>query len=114
MNDDGLRAINSFLPTDNRLKVILAIIVVVIIAVFSIDPIAQQPSYHQFADQRRVLNIANFFNVLSNLPFVIIGIMGMRLVALRHATGGLAELRPMYLTFFIGVFLTGFGSMYYH
>lgn len=103
------------MPTDNRLKVmLLAIIVVAIIAIFSIDPIAQQPGYHTFADQRRIVNIANFFNVLSNLPFVIIGIMGMRLVALRRATGGLAELQTMYLTFFIGVFLTGFGSAYYH
>jgi hypothetical protein len=102
------------MPTDNRLKIMLAIIIVAIIAIFSIDPIAQQSSYHDFADQRRMLGIANFFNVLSNLPFVIIGVMGMRLVALRQATGGLAELRPMYLTFFIGVLLTGFGSAYYH
>lgn len=99
---------------DNRLKILLAIVVVAIIAIFSIGPIAQQPSYHDFADQRRMLGIANFFNVLSNLPFIIIGIMGMRLVALRQATGGLAELRPMYLAFFTGVFLTGFGSAYYH
>jgi len=99
---------------DNRLKIILAITVVAIIAVFSIAPIAQQPDYHNFADRRSLFNIANFFNVLSNLPFVIIGIMGMRLVALRQASGGLAELRAMYLTFFAGVFLTGLGSAYYH
>lgn len=102
------------MPTDNRLKMMLVLIVVAIIAIFSIDPIAQDPTYHNFADQRRIFNIANFFNVLSNLPFVIIGVMGMRLVALRQATGELAELQPMYLTFFIGVFLTGFGSAYYH
>ncbi len=102
------------MPTDNRLKMMLALIVVAMIAIFSIDPIAQEPTYHNFADQRRILNIANFFNVLSNLPFVIIGILGMRLVALRQATGGLAELQAMYLTFFVGVFLTGFGSAYYH
>ncbi|HEY8095222.1 MAG TPA: ceramidase domain-containing protein [Methylobacter sp.] len=102
------------MPTDNRLKIMLAIVVVAIIAIFSIDPIAQQPGYHNFADHRRMLGVANFFNVLSNLPFIIIGIMGMRMLALRQATGGLAELRPMYLTFFIGVFLTGFGSAYYH
>ncbi|MDO9269908.1 MAG: ceramidase domain-containing protein [Methylobacter sp.] len=99
---------------DNRLKVMLAIIAAAIIAIFSGDPIAQDPAYHNFADQRRIFNIANFFNVLSNLPFVIIGIMGVRLVALRKATGGLAELQAMYLTFFVGVFLTGFGSAYYH
>ncbi len=102
------------MPTDNRLKVMLAIIVIAIIALFNIGPIAQQPGYHNFADQRRIVNIANFFNVLSNVPFVIIGIMGMRLVALRQAIGGLAELRTMYLTFFAGVLLTGFGSAYYH
>jgi hypothetical protein len=102
------------MPADNRLKILLALVVVAIIAIFSINPIAQQPDYHNFADQRRILGIANFFNVLSNLPFVIIGIMGMRLVALHQATGGLAELRPIYLTFFAGVFLTGFGSAYYH
>lgn len=102
------------MPTDNRLKIILAIIVAAIIAILSIGPLAQQPDYHNFADQRRILNIANFFNVLSNVPFVVIGIIGMRLVALRQATGGLAELQALYLTFFAGVFLTGFGSAYYH
>jgi len=102
------------MPADNRLKIMPAIIVVAIIVIFSIDPIAQDPAYHNFADHRRILSIANFFNVLSNLPFVIIGIMGVRLVALRKATGGLAELQAMYLTFFVGVFLTGFGSAYYH
>ncbi|MGZ4953663.1 MAG: ceramidase domain-containing protein [Methylobacter sp.] len=102
------------MPADNRLNIMLAIIVVAIIVIFSLDPIAQDPAYHNFADQRRIFSIANFFNVLSNLPFVIIGIMGIRLVALRQASGGLAELQAMYLTFFVGVFLTGFGSAYYH
>lgn len=92
----------------------LAIIVAAIIVMVSIDPIAQDPAYHNFADQRRIFSIANFYNVLSNLPFVIIGIMGIRLVALHKAAGGLAELQAMYLTFFIGVLLTGFGSAYYH
>jgi hypothetical protein len=99
---------------DKRLKIMLAIIVAAIIAILNIDPIAQDPAYHNFADQRRILGIANFFNVVSNLPFVIIGIMGIRLVALHKATGGLAELQTMYLTFFVGTLLIGFGSAYYH
>ncbi len=92
----------------------LTIIIIAIIAILGIDPITQDPNYHNFADRRRIFNIDNFYNVLSNLPFVIVGIMGMRLVALRQAIGGLSELRAMYLTFFAGVFLTGFGSAYYH
>jgi Na+/H+ antiporter NhaC len=99
---------------DKRLKILFAIIVVAIIAMFNVEPIAQDPAYHNFADQRRILGMANFFNVLSNLPFVIIGIMGIRLVALHKASGGLAELQAMYLTFFIGTVLIGLGSAYYH
>jgi len=99
---------------DNRLKIILIIVAVSIIAVFSMAPIAQDPNYHNFADQRGALNIPNFYNVLSNLPFVIIGVMGMRLVGSGRATGGLVELQAVYMAFFAGVFLTGFGSAYYH
>ena len=99
---------------DNRLKIIVAITTVSIIAVFSMDPIAQDPAYHHFADRRGTLNIPNIYNILSSLPFVIIGIMGMRLVALGRASGGLVELQAVYMTFFAGVFLTGFGSVYYH
>ena len=99
---------------DNRLKIIVAITAVSIIAVFSMDPIAQDPAYHHFADRRGTLNIPNIYNILSSLPFVIIGIMGMRLVALGRASGGLVELQAVYMTFFAGVFLTGFGSVYYH
>lgn len=102
------------MPNDNRLKIMLTIIVVAFVAMISVDPIAQDPAYHNFADQRRIFSIANFYNVMSNLPFFVVGIMGIRLIALRKATGGLTELQPMYLAFFVGVFLTGFGSAYYH
>jgi hypothetical protein len=102
------------MPADNRLKIILAIVAVAIIATLGIDPISQPQDYHNFADRRGLLNIPNFCNVLSNLPFVIVGILGMRLVGLGRASGGLVELQGIYLTFFAGVFLTGFGSAYYH
>ena len=99
---------------DYRLKIIVAFVVLAIIGVFSIDPIAQDPGYHQFADQRGLINVPNFFDVISNLAFVIVGVMGMRLIGSGRATGGLPELQAVYLTFFVGVFLTGFGSAYYH
>ena len=102
------------MPGDNRLKIILIIVAVSIIAALSMDPIAQDPGYHNFADRRGTLNIPNFYNVFSNLPFVIIGVMGMRLVMSGRASGGLVELQAVYFTFFAGVFLTGFGSGYYH
>src|SRR5215468_7870367 len=35
-----------------------------------LPPILQDQNYHQFADQRTILGIPNFWNVVSNLPFL--------------------------------------------
>jgi len=69
-----------------------------------LPPIAQDPSYHQFADQRTLLGIPNFWNVVSNLPFVLVGTMGLWQFGRDRAS----------FVLFLGVFLTGFGSAYYH
>ena len=84
---------------------------------FARPPIHQQLEYHLFADQRTLLGIPHCLNVLSNVPFVLIGVAGMWFVAFRDRKGRrfrtLGERWP-YLLFFLGVFLTSFGSAYYH
>src|SRR5215831_20622343 len=42
-----------------------------------VPPIPQDQSYHQFADQRILLGIPHFWNVVSNLPFVLVGAIGL-------------------------------------
>jgi len=74
------------------------------------SPIAQDPAYHLFADYRTLLGVPNFWNVLSNLPFIIVGALGFR-VSLKDTDD---PLRNAWLVFFAGVFLTAFGSGYYH
>src|SRR5262245_5692177 len=69
-----------------------------------IPPIPQPQHYHQFADQRAFFGIPNFLNVVSNLPFILVGALG-----LARVRGDLSA-----QVFFLGVFLTGFGSSYYH
>jgi hypothetical protein len=71
---------------------------------FALPPIPQDQSYHQFADQRTILGIPNFWNVVSNLPFLAVGTEGLRRFRNDPAT----------VVFFLGVFLTGIGSSYYH
>ncbi len=73
-------------------------------ALLIIPPIAQDQSYHQFADQRVLLGIPNFWNVVSNIPFLAVGIIGLWQVRYGAAA----------MIFFLGVFLTGIGSSYYH
>jgi len=81
-------------------------------------PLSQPASYHNFADRRTVLGIPNFLNVASNFPFAVIGVWGM--VFLLSSTAqrdraftDLSEHWP-YLVLFTGLFLTAFGSAYYH
>jgi hypothetical protein len=88
-----------------------AITAVAIIAIFFINPIRQNQDYHHFADGKNLIGINNFWNVISNLPFVIIGIYGLLLV---NKSMKKELLFPNYSWFFIGIFLTGFGSAYYH
>jgi len=66
--------------------------------------IPQDQAYHLFADQRTLLGIPNFWNVVSNIPFVAVGAVG------------LARFRNDVTTIvlFLGFFLTGIGSAYYH
>ncbi len=73
-------------------------------AVLLLPPIPQDQSYHQFADQRSWLGMPNVWNVSSNLPFIAVG------------AAGLWRFRddPATVVLFLGIFLTGFGSSYYH
>jgi hypothetical protein len=70
--------------------------------------IPQDPGYHHFADRRTFLSIPNFWNVISNIPFVVIGSLGLWMCSKNKTTGW------NYVFFFFGIMLTGFGSSYYH
>jgi Ceramidase len=100
--------------SDKRLLLILGISLLASLILLSMDPISQDGSYHQFADSRTIAHIPNFFNVLSNLPFLIVGFLGIRLMLPSEISSRDAPLDKAYLLFFIGVLLTGLGSGYYH
>lgn len=85
----------------------------VIIAVFLADPVAQDPRYHLFADRSALLSIPNFLNVVSNLPFLLVGVLGWRLVYY-HPEISTGETRTAWMVFFFGIALTAFGSAYFH
>ena len=97
-----------------RTILLIALSAIVVVAVFFIDPIPQDPSYHAFADSRLLLKIPNFWNVMSNIPFLIVGGAGLYYVRSKNHPGLLPNLFMAYLVFFAGIFLTGIGSAYYH
>ena len=84
---------------------------------FARPPIHRSLEYHRFADQRTLLGIPHCLNVLSNVPFVLIGGVGLWFVAFgdwKSQRFQTAWERGPYLLFFLGVLLTSVGSAYYH
>lgn len=83
-----------------------------------IPPVPQDPAYHRLADGRTLLGVPNAPNVLSNLAFVVVGMLGLWSVRGGETNGGARFIEPRerwpYVVFFAGLLLTGLGSAYYH
>jgi hypothetical protein len=96
-----------------------AALILVVIALF-LKPIPQPLSYHNFADHRPWLGIPNFGDVISNVPFAIVGVWGLVAIFIPGAMkpGALKFADPLerwpYAVMFVGLVLTAFGSGYYH
>lgn len=93
---------------------ITLITIFVIIAVFTQGPISQDLKYHLFADPRTVLGTPNFWNVISNLPFLIVGIIGLYKILHANKLDIPEDFKAAYLLLFSSLCLVGFGSGYYH
>ena len=98
-----------------RMIMVLSATAVLVILTFALtSALPQDPAYHQFADTRAILGVGNFYNVISNLPLLIIGIVGLAYLASHAKSVCSPGLLPAYIVFFVGIFLTAFGSSYYH
>ncbi len=91
---------------------LIAVTCIAIIATTFVAPIAQDPAYYLFADSRSLLSIENFGDVISNLPFLVIGIAGLNFVL--SARDKMQSTWPAYIAFFSGVTMTSLGSAYFH
>jgi hypothetical protein len=92
-------------------SILLFLTVGLIVVLCWMPTIGQDSHYHLFADRNTLMGFPNFMNVISNAPFVIIGLIGFLKV------GKITQKefpKKALMFFFAGVFLTGFGSAYYH
>jgi hypothetical protein len=101
-----------------RITILLGVAVAAAVAMGLLPRIPQDPAYHRFADIRPLWGVANGWNVLSNLAFLVVGLYGLFRVWMASAGPRTAFVdtreRWPYALFFVGVALTGVGSAYYH
>jgi hypothetical protein len=90
--------------------VIPLLAVLIIGALILYGPVQQDETYHDFTDKRFFLGIPNFLDVITNLPFALVGLLGLLAVA------RLPEKRlRLILSLLFGAFLLlTIGSGYYH
>jgi Alkaline phytoceramidase (aPHC). len=97
-----------------KIRILTGIAVLAVITTLALEPIPQDPAYHEFADQRTLFGIRNFWNVITNLPFIIFGLAGLGFLSTDKLHGGLQPLIMNYRLFFAGAILIGIGSGGYH
>lgn len=90
--------------------VLLALTLALGIALGLHGPIPQWASYHQFADQRSWLGLPNAADVLSNLPFALIGAVFLGAMRGRPRT----EASLAWTAFALALMATAAGSAVYH
>ena len=94
----------------HRILLLITVAIAAIGGVFLLDPIPQNPDYHRFADDRTFLGIPNFWNVASNLPFLLVGALGL-LQSRRVASPDLAT---HYRVLSAAIALLALGSAWFH
>ncbi|XP_057530516.1 uncharacterized protein LOC130808960 [Amaranthus tricolor] len=93
---------------------LLSILTFVVLMIFT-PAIPQSQEYHNFADQRQFLGIPNMLNVISNIPFLVIGLIGLVLCHYRNYFKLSLQGEVWgWSCFYIGVAAVGIGSSYYH
>ncbi len=100
-----------------RIGIIYTTALVAIIIAFSFAPIAQDQTYHAFADRRAFFGISNFDDIVSNFLFIIFGLMGLAFLFSKESNKSQFPMHGeqfLWKIFFFGVILVGLGSGYYH
>lgn len=97
---------------ENKWKnhILVILIATSLLSFFFVKPISQDLSYHLFADTRTLFRTTNFFDVTSNIPFFIVGIIGIKFTI----TNWFSKESWAWLILFSSIILVSLGSAYYH
>ena len=100
-----------FMLTASQREWTLALVsLAAIVGTFFVSPIPQDDAYHAFVDTRTLVGVPNFWNVFSNVGYLIVGIYGLMQVRRLPSRA----LLPAYVTFCVAVAFVALGSSWYH
>jgi hypothetical protein len=102
------------LPLSRAESVLLAGCGALLLLALLAPPLAQPPHLHELADARTFWGLPRALDVLSNLPFAVAGMVGLRTLA-RTPAGAVAPAERACATlFFLGLLATALCSSWYH
>lgn len=101
-----------------RVRILLLVALAIGFAgwLYSHPALPQDLHYHAFADQRLLFGVPHCLNVISNLPFLFVGVIGFGFLNSERGRAAFVEPdeRRAYFLFSLGIAGTAFGSAYYH
>lgn len=96
-------------------SILIGLLIIAIVALTLTGHIPQNLDYHNFADDRHLLGIKNFQNVISNLPFLLIGVYGLTWMYQQKQEHFVSPKEKIfYYIYLIAISFVAFGSSYYH
>jgi len=79
-----------------------------------VPPFSQNCSYHHFADTSLIFGVTNFYNVITNSFFFLIGFIALYKLYINKTLIILEEVHYLYFILFAGLIFVSLGSGYYH
>lgn len=96
-------------------RYVLLIVIALILGLLAIyfSPIRQSRNFYDYADQRLLLGIPHFWNVVSNVGFLVVGLIGLKKNH-HHSLASEPALSFAYPLFFVSLIGAFLGSSLYH
>lgn len=117
LSNKKLKSKNTKMETKKE-KLGAALLIGIALAAFTAaslqPPVSQNISYHHFTDVRSILSLSNFWNVISNIPFFIVGFLGLFKLLIQNKLKIIQENKMSYVLFFASTMLIALGSSFYH
>ncbi|XP_059641705.1 uncharacterized protein LOC132283716 isoform X2 [Cornus florida] len=110
-----LWVVHHLLPKGKRTRVWGGAFLIWFLLMLGTPKISHSPKHHLFSDMRNFLGVPNTLNVITNFPFLIIGVLGF-VLCLQHSFFVISLRGEIWgwAIFYAGIASMAFGSAYYH